>query len=257
MKTSTLAPSKISSSARARFPFFAQFAAICAGVAITALPLCPVLAQDTNEVPKEENGKRRIFNFEGGSPVDFIVALDRHFRTRLIQILTLPETLSRTKVPKLRVAANDPREVLTLYNRLDSPTLGQWRFEPDTAQKANGTNMNVLMLVPDKTAANAGPARTATRVKAMPLGGVPDTKWDTLIRDIDQARAYGEDVAKGTGEVFAGKVSVQRDSKIMIVAGSDAYLEMVESLIEAHQKNASIEAKAKAAPEPAKTDPTR
>jgi hypothetical protein len=43
----------------------------------------------------------------------------------------------------------------------------------------------------------------------------------------------------------------------MIVAGSDAYLEMVESLIEAHQKNALIEAKAKAAPEPAKTDPTR
>jgi len=112
----------------------------------------PVRAGETNEVDQEATVKKKMFIFEGGSPIDFVAALDRHFRTRLVQILTLPETLSKTKVPKLRVTADDPREVLSLYNRLQSPTLGQWRFEPDVAaQNAPGTNMNVLMLVPDKS----------------------------------------------------------------------------------------------------------
>jgi hypothetical protein len=241
---------------RPRAVLHAKTVTICWAILALGLSSLTLLqAQETNEVRKEENGKKRVFNFEGGSPVDFVVALDRHFRTRLIQVLTLPETLSRTKVPKLRVAAEDPREVLTLYNRLESPALGQWRFEP--TQKTADTNMNVLMLVPDKTTATANPAQGVTRVKAIALAGVPESKWETLMRDIDQARAYGEEVSKGTGESFVGTVRVQRESKILIVAGSEAYLEMVGSLIEAHQMNASIEAKAKAAPEPAKTDSTR
>src|SRR2546425_12228171 len=103
----------------------------------------PVRGEQTNEVNHAE--QKKVFIFEGGTPIDFVVALDKHFRTRLIQILTLPERLSRTQVPKLRLAADDPREVLTLYNRLDSPTLGQWRFEPGPAQNAASTNLNVLM----------------------------------------------------------------------------------------------------------------
>src|SRR6185503_6060088 len=146
----------------------------------------PVQAEQTNEANRAE--QKKVFSFEGGNPFDFVVALDKHFRTRLVQILTLPETLSRTRVPKLRVAANDPREVLDLYNRLESPTLGRWRFEPP--QYKPGTNMNVLMLVPDKNAA-AGKLEQSTKVKGIALAGVPETKWEALMRDIDQARAYG------------------------------------------------------------------
>jgi len=209
-------------------------------VAIIVLSLKPARAEETNEVRKEENGKKRVFNFDGGSPVDFIVALDRHFRTRLVQVLTLPDTLSRTKVPKLRVAAEDPREVLTLYNRLDNPALGQWRFEP--VQKSADTNLNVLMLVPDKAASNVSTGRSPTRVKGVALAGVPETQWETLMRDIDQAKVYGEEIAaKGGGDLFIGSFRVQRDSKVLIVAGSEAYMEMVESLVQAHRLNASIE----------------
>ncbi len=213
---------------------------------VVLAPLHPVQARETNEVIQEEGGKKKVFNFEGGSPIDFIVALDRHFRTRLVQILTLPETLSRTKVPKLRVAAEDPREVLTLYNRLQSPTLGQWRFEPDVAaQKTPGTNMNVLMLVPDKSMVAGKMERNATKVKGVALGGVPEAKWEALLRDIDQAKVYGDDAAsKGLGDAFVGSVRVQRDSKVLIVLGSEAYLEMVESLVSAHRTNAEIEANA-------------
>src|SRR5687767_6917268 len=112
------------------------------GSAVLITALHRVQAQEANGVSQEEKVKKKVFSFEGGNPFDFIVALDKHFRTRLVQILTLPETLSRTKVPKLRVAAEDPREVLNIYNRLESPTLGRWRFEP--AGTGNATNMNVL-----------------------------------------------------------------------------------------------------------------
>jgi hypothetical protein len=213
---------------------------LCLTVLITALH--PLQAQETNEVSQEGKDKKKVFSFEGGNPFDFVVALDKHFRTRLVQILTLPETLSRTRVPKLRVAANDPREVLDLYNRLESPTLGRWRFEPP--QYKPGTNMNVLMLVPDKNAA-AGKLEQSTKVKGIALAGVPETKWEALLRDIDQARAYGERAiaTKGSSDAFEGSIRVQRDSKVLIVVGSEAYLEMVESLVSAHRMNAEIEAK--------------
>jgi hypothetical protein len=198
--------------------------------------------------------QKRVFIFEGGNPIDFVMALDKHFRTRLVQILTLPEKLSRTQVPKLRLAADDPREVLTLYNRLDSPTLGQWRFEPGPAQNAASTNLNVLMLVPDKSAAGKQ-ERPAIKVKGVALANVPEAKWEALTRDIDEARRYvGVYVAaKGLGDVFEGSFRFQRESKVLIVSGSEAYVEMVESLVAAHRLNAEIETKAASkAPEPVK-----
>jgi hypothetical protein len=141
------------------------------------------------------------------------------------------------------VAAEDPREVLNLYNRLESPTLGRWRFEPEATGNASGTNMNVLMLVPDKSVATGKMGRSATKVKGLPLAGVPEAKWNALRRDIEQARAYGEEAARGLDDDFSGSTSVQRDSKVLIVFGSEAYLEMVESLVSAHRMNAEIEAK--------------
>jgi len=204
----------------------------------------------TNEVNHAE--QKKVFVFEGGNPIDFVVALDKHFRTRLVQILTLPERLSRTQVPKLRVAADDPREVLTLYNRLESPALGQWRFEPEgPAQNAASTNLNVLMLVPDKSAAAGKLDRTVSKVKGIALANIPESKWETLTRDINEARAYGEvAAAKGVGNVFEGVFRFQRESKVLIVSGSEAYIEMVESLVAAHRMNAEIEMKAVSSSKP-------
>ncbi|HKS36877.1 MAG TPA: hypothetical protein VJW76_06800 [Verrucomicrobiae bacterium] len=213
------------------------------GLAALTAATNPVQARETNEVNHAE--KKKIFVFEGGNPIDFVVALDRHFRTRLVQILTLPEKLSRTQVPKLRVAANDPREVLTVYNRLESPTLGQWRFEPESAaQNPPATNLNVLMLEPDKTAADGRMERAVTKVKGVALAGVPQPKWEALTRDINDARSHGEEATKGVGDVLEGSFRFQRESKVLIVSGSEAYIEMVESLVAAHRMNAEIEAKA-------------
>jgi len=233
----------------------AAFITTALAISLLIVPQLPLRAGETNNNNvREDGGKKRVFDFEGGSPIDFIVALDRHFRTRLVQILTLPETLSRTRVPKLRVAADDPREVLTLYNRIQSPGLGQWKFEPESIQKPDGTNMNVLMLVPDKNGAPATIVRTGARVKGVALAGVPEKNWQTLVRDIEEARKYGEDLAaRGDGDSFTGTIRIQHDSKILIVAGSPAYMDMVESLVQAHRENASLEANAAVSkkPEPA------
>lgn len=213
------------------------------GLVLLLAALHPVQAQETNEVSLEEKGKRRVFSFEGGNPFDFVMALDKHFRTRLVQILTLPETLSRTRVPKLRVAAEDPREVLNLYNRLESPTLGRWRFEPPS--HLPGTNLNVLMLVPDKNATNAK-LEPGIKVKGIALAGVPEGKWEALIRDIEEAQAVAQQ-ARGAEDAFAGSTRIQRDSKVLIVFGSDTYLEMVDSFVSAHRLNAEVDARKAAA----------
>jgi hypothetical protein len=203
--------------------------------------LNPLLAQETNESKQTEPAKEKVFTFEGGNPLEFVMALDKHFRTRLVQILTLPETLSKTKVPKMKVPAEDPRQVLTVYNRLQSPTLGQWRFEPDGSP---GTNMNALVLVPDKSVVSNKIERSLTKVKAIALAGVPETKWESLTSDIEAGKKYGEDAAaKGAGDAFGGSLRFQRESRVLIVSGSEAYIEMVESFVLAHRTNAQIEAK--------------
>jgi hypothetical protein len=215
-------------------------------VLVALLFTAPALAQarQTNNAEPAENGKKRVFVFDGGNPIDFIIALDKHFRTRLVQILTLPDLLRRTEVPKLRVAAEDPREVLSLYNRLESPTLGQWRFEPTNAPETLGTNLNALLLVPDKSIMAAKTDRTGLRVKALALAGIPEKKWDSLLRDVNEARDAGREAARemGGGDAsFAGSCRFQRDSKVLIVSGAEGYIEMVESLLSAHRLNAEIE----------------
>lgn len=221
-------------------------------LAMVLVPWQPGLARETNDLNQPaEAAKKRVFNFEGGNPFEFISALDRHFRTRLVQVLTLPEVFSRSRVPKLQVVADDPREVLTLYNRLDNPALGQWRFEPDLKQKSSDTNMNVLMLVPDKGTASAKVDASAIKVKALPLAGVPEKQWNAMLKGMEEASALAEKIAdertvgapRVAGE-FSGRVRIQPESRILVVIGTSAFLEMAESYLNAYRMNTDLEAKA-------------
>jgi hypothetical protein len=197
---------------------------------------CLSSARDTNEVKQSDSGKRGFFEFQGGNPIDFVHAMDRHFRTRLIQILSLPETLRGAEVPKLRVAASEPREVLALYNRLDNPELGQWRYEPEAG--AESTNLGVLTLVPDKTVAAATIKHNTTRVQAMALADIPTNKWDSLAQSIKRATDLGATVGQ-TG--VHGNFYLQPESKILIVAGPEAYIETLSSVVAAYRDNAQLE----------------
>src|SRR5260221_13292952 len=202
------------------------FGLVLASISVLVVALQPVQAQQTNETNHvNHTEKKKVFVFEGGNPIDFIVALDKHFRTRLVQILTLPETLSRAQVPKLRVPADDPREVLSLYNRLQSPTLGQWRFEPEgAAQNPAGpsTNMNVLMLVPDKAVVAGKLERRVTKGKGEGLAGVPEAKWEALAQNINEGAKYGaEAAANDPGTGLGGSFRFQRQCKVLDVSGPE------------------------------------
>jgi capsid portal protein len=175
-----------------------------------------------------------------------------------VQILTLPEMLTRAEVPKLRVVADDPQDVLNLYNRLQNPALGQWHYEYENpSPSSTPTNMNVLTLVPDKSVIANRIERNGTKVKAIALGGVPESKWEALAKDINDARKYGAEAVaeKGGNDVFSGSIHFQKESKVLIISGSENYVEMVDSLVTAHRMNAELEMKEASKPTPPPTNP--
>src|SRR4051812_1519194 len=81
-------------------------------------------ADETNETKRAPKPEKKVFVFEGGRPMDFILAMDRHFRTRLEQILSIPSSLARAHVPRMKISTEKPKDALEVYNHLQDPTLG-------------------------------------------------------------------------------------------------------------------------------------
>ena len=217
--------------------------ALLAGLLITSLCLATprtASARDTNEVKQTDPAKHNFFEFQGGNPIDFVYAIDHHFRTRLMQILSLPETLRRAEVPKVRIAANEPKDLLTLYNHLDNPELGQWRWQYEGGP--GGTNIGLLALVPDKTVAAATLKNNTTRVQALALADIPTNRWDGLAVSIKQASELG---ARTGNTSMHGNFYLQPESKILIVAGPEAYIEAISSVVSAYRDNAVMETQTK------------
>ena len=208
----------------------ALVSAVCASASLESTQ-----ARQTNDTQNSDAPRHKFFQFEGGTPFDFIKALDQHFRTRLIQVLTLPETLRHAEVPKLRVAANQPQEVLNIYNRLDNPELGKWKFEPETGLGSGSTNLGVLALVPDKSVVTSKLERNTPRVQALPLGEIDQAKWGSLMESIVEA----EKLAQVTGlHSVQGRFFIQREAQILLAAGPEAYIEAVSSVVSAYKENA-------------------
>jgi hypothetical protein len=197
-------------------------------------------AEDTNqtapEARPESKPKKQAFFFSGGTPLDFVLALDHHFRTRLGEILSIPSSLAHAQVPKMRLSTESPGDALALYNRVDNPFLGRWYWDP--ANPNGGTNLHLLTLVPN---AGATAEKPVSRVKAIALGGVPEDKWRALEEDVAVAQKFGRNDAERRGsENPDGEIHIQPASKVLIVSGSDAFIEMVESVVAAHRINADI-----------------
>src|SRR4051812_27195232 len=106
--------------------------AVIASALVLATGL-PTRADDTNQVKAEAKPKKQAFMFSGGYPHDFILALDHHFRTRLAEILSIPSSLARAEVPKMRLSTENPGDALTLYNSLDNPMMGRWVWDGEPA----------------------------------------------------------------------------------------------------------------------------
>ena len=213
---------------------------VAAGILLTASRgLAAETNQSSPEAKPDAKSKKQAFFFSGGTPIDFILAMDHHFRTRLGEILSIPSSLAHAQVPKMRLSTENPGDALALYNRVDNPFLGRWYWDP--ADPNGGTNMHVLTLVPN---AGAPTEKSISRVKAIALGGVPEDKWRALEEDVAVAKGVGRNDAERRGsENPEGEIHIQPASKVLIVSGSDAFIEMVESVVAAHRINAEISGK--------------
>jgi hypothetical protein len=193
-------------------------------------------AEETNETKQPPKQEKKVFIFEGGNPIDFILAMDRHFRMRLDQILSIPSSLAHARVPKMKIRTEKPDAPLRVYNSLQDPTLGQWRYDPPGGDR-DAWDPSVLALVPDKDVA----LKSGARVKALSLRGLPDSTWNKLQEDIEVARMSGVSQAeKLGGDRYEGSIHIQRESRILIAAGSDGFIEMVESVVAAHRDNSNL-----------------
>jgi hypothetical protein len=206
-------------------------------VAALATASVPARADDTNNTKQAGKPEKKVFVFDGGRPLDFILAMDRHFRTRLEQILSIPSSLARGQVPKMRISTEKPKEALEVYNHLDDPTLGQWRYGESSAVEP--WDPSVLALVPDKEVAMK---KSGARVKALSLRGLALEKdLNQLAQDIEVGRMAGTKEAERLGgDKYEGSIQIQKESKILIAAGSEAFIEMVESIVAAHRDNSML-----------------
>jgi hypothetical protein len=121
--------------------------------------------------------------------------------------------------------------LLTLYNKLgrEKPELGQLLVEGDLEKPS------VVMLVPDKSATAAQPQ---IKVKAFSLAGIPEKSLDALQADVRNAQQQAEEYSAraGTGRPIGhGLVSIHAETHLLIATGSEAYVEMVESVVEAYR----------------------
>jgi hypothetical protein len=130
------------------------------------------------------------------------------------------------------------KNLVTLYNRLghERPELGQLLVD------GNLDKPSVVMIVPDKSASATQPE---IKVKAFSLAGIPEKSLASLQEDIRRAQEQAEDYSHRYGRgIGRGWVSIHEVTHLLVATGSEAYVQMVESVVEAYRpKDQLIEMK--------------
>jgi hypothetical protein len=184
------------------------------------------------------------FNFPGGSPSDFAAKLTEVYGVDWNGV-QIPQNADNFRVPPFRKesdlddaniydSSSSPAAVVALYNSIANryPGMGQWSWE------GNIYKPQFIML------ANAvAPAAPALKVKALPLGDIPEKSWGGLEEDVrnaqDEALAAQRNITGVATASFDGRILVQANSKILVSIGTPGYIEMVESVVAAYEKNAA------------------
>jgi len=121
------------------------------------------------------------------------------------------------------------KNLVTLYNKLgnERPQLGHLLVE------GNLDKPSVVMLVPDKSAAASQPQ---IKVKAFSVVGIPEKALDSLQNDVrlaqEQAESYSQHFGRGIG---GGFVNLHAATHLLVATGSQGFVEMVESVVEAYR----------------------
>ncbi len=213
------------------------------------MPLsAPAQNAGESKPPAQTNRDDQVFNFPGGTPRDFLAAVEKHYKADWLSIASIPREMDDVRVPKLRIppgpmfligspsAPNELLSIVMLYNRLAErePQLGTLVVEAPHNQPEKPY---AVMLVPNKSAVVA---QARMRTKAFPLRGIPKNDWGRLTGEINETGLRGrsqEASMTGRKESFPGIASVHDSSAILVVMGSETFVEMAESMVAAFQAN--------------------
>ncbi len=180
---------------------------------------------------KPPGGER--FDFPGGTPDNFVLAVQRHFGVDWADIAFIPDEMRDVRIPPMRVETPSVRDVQViekLYNSMGqgNPQLGQWHIE------GNIMKPWVVMLVPGKDSPGAQSRKAAFTTKAFSLKGLPGEEWKYVQDDIDRAQREAIEISRNP-ELMRGRVSLHRDTSILVAFGSESFVNLVDSIVAAHQ----------------------
>jgi hypothetical protein len=186
--------------------------------------------------PESPRPEANGFTFPGGSPSDFLHAVQRQFKADWASVADIPPEMADVRIPKLRITrdslgnAEEPalQAVVTLYNQLGAqkPNLGRLIVQGDL------TRPSVVMFVPDKSAAVAQPIK----VKAFSVYGI---RQKSKLRDaIEEAKRNAVDYAaerRGSSgsRSMDGSVAIHDETSLLVATGPESFVEMVESIVDA------------------------
>lgn len=213
--------------------------------------------------PTPEREPDATFTFAGGTPRQFLEAIQKQYQVDWTSIAHIPAAMQNARIPALRLNRESLEPILhlggpgarsrgaggsgsqaimlqaliALYNRLGevSSELGKLVVEGDLAKPS------VVMF-----AGGARSARAAIKVKAFPLKGIPEKAWASLLEDINHAsvvaRAFSDQFQHDSGELdaalrFPDNVRIQASTSLLVANGSETFVEMVESMVSAYQAN--------------------
>jgi hypothetical protein len=123
--------------------------------------------------------------------------------------------------------------LIALYNRVgqEKPEVGHLVVEGDL------TKPSLVMLVPDKSGMATQPQ---VKAKAFSLLGISEKSLGTLQADIDHSQrlaAEYSDAIRAGRPLGRGFVSIHSSTHLLVATGSEAYVEMVASVLEAYRQN--------------------
>jgi hypothetical protein len=160
-------------------------------------------------------------------------------------VADIPGEMQDVRIPKLRLSrassglaagnqggADDPlAELVSLYDQLGEqrPELGRLIVKGDLAKPS------VVMFVPDKALAEMQPK---IKVKAFSIYGLNKDDRAQLLPDIqnaaEEAGYYARQLRSDFGSnSLRGMTSIHSDTSLLVAAGPDCYVDMVESIVAA------------------------
>ena len=222
---------------------FLQIIALALPLALGTPLSAPAQSPGESKPADQTNDSAPVFSFPGGTPRDFMQAVEKRLGADWLSIASIPDFMERVQVPKLRYRGEPTTrlgapELVGLYNRLAerSPQLGTLVVDGD------GLKPSFVMLVPNQAWERERPK---IKVEAFPIGGLNDSLREKLRVDIEQARReameYADYELRDSLAIrsLEGTVAMHADTKLLVAIGTEPYVEMVASIIAAYGDRAA------------------